>query len=33
MYTFASAYVLARTLEIVATAVAIGFIITMVIQD
>ena len=33
MYTFASAYVLARTLEIVATAVAIGLIITMVIQD
>lgn len=33
MYTFASAYVLARTLEIVATAVAIGFIITALAQD
>lgn len=33
MYDFASTYVLARTLEIVASAVTIGFIITMVVQD
>ena len=33
MYDFASAYVLAQTLEIVASAVTIGLVITMVVQD
>ena len=33
MYDFASAYVLARTLEIVASAATIGFIITAFVQD
>lgn len=33
MYDFASAYVLARTLEIVASAATIGFIITALVQD
>lgn len=33
MYDFASAYVVARTLEIVASAAAIGLVITMVVQD
>lgn len=33
MYDFASAYVVARTLEIIASAATIGFIITMVVQD
>ena len=33
MYDFASAYVVARTLEIIASAVAIGLVITMVVQD
>lgn len=33
MYDFTSAYVLAQTLEIVASAAAIGLVITMVVQD
>lgn len=33
MYDFASAYVLSQTLEIVASAAAIGLVITMVVQD
>lgn len=33
MYDFASVYVLAQTLEIVASAAAIGLVITMVVQD
>lgn len=33
MYDFASAYVLARTLEIVASAATIGLIITVFVQD
>lgn len=33
MYDFASAYVLARTLEIVASAATIGLIITAIVQD
>ena len=33
MYDFASAYVLAQTLEIIASAAAIGLVITMVVQD
>ena len=33
MYDFASAYVLAQTLEIVTSAAAIGLVITMVVQD
>ena len=33
MYDFASAYVLARTLEIVASAATIGLIITEFVQD
>lgn len=33
MYDFASAYILAQTLEIIASAAAIGLVITMVVQD
>lgn len=33
MYDFASAYVVAQTLEIIASAAAIGLVITMVVQD
>lgn len=33
MYDFASAYVLARTLEIVASAATISLIITAFVQD
>jgi len=33
MYDFASAYIVAQTLEIVASAAAISLVITMVIQD
>lgn len=33
MYDFASAYVLAQALEIIASIAAIGLIIAMVIQD
>lgn len=33
MYDFASVYVLARTLEIVASAATIGLIITALVQD
>lgn len=33
MYDFASAYVLARTLEIIASAATIGLIVTAIVQD
>ena len=33
MYDFASAYILAQTLEIVASAATIGLVITMFISD
>lgn len=33
MYDFASAYVLAQTLAIVASAAAIGLVIAMLVQD
>ena len=33
MYDFASAYILAKTLEIIASAAVIGFIITALVQD
>lgn len=33
MYDFASAYTVAQTLSIIASAATIGFIITMVVQD
>nr|DAJ52640.1 MAG TPA: hypothetical protein [Caudoviricetes sp.] len=33
MYDFASAYEIAQTLSIIASAAAIGLVITMVIQD
>ncbi len=33
MYDFASAYILAQALEIIASIAAIGLIVAMVIQD
>lgn len=33
MYDFASAYVVAQALEIIASTVAIGLIVAMIIQD
>jgi hypothetical protein len=33
MYDFASAYILAQALEIIASTAAIGLIVVMVIQD
>lgn len=33
MYDFASAYILAQALEIIASTAAIGLIIAMIIQD
>lgn len=33
MYDFASAYILAQALEIIASIAAIGLIIAMIIQD
>lgn len=33
MYDFASAYILAQTLEIIASIAAIGLIVAMIIQD
>lgn len=33
MYDFASAYILAQALEVIASTAAIGLIIAMIIQD
>lgn len=33
MYDFASAYILAQALEVIASAAAIGLIVAMIIQD
>lgn len=33
MYDFASAYVLAQALEVIASIAAIGLIVSMIIQD
>jgi hypothetical protein len=33
MYDFASAYILAQALEVIASTAAIGLIVAMVIQD